>query len=1398
MIMDVIFDKIKGGKVLLLLGFLLVSVVKSKAQFDPNKYKFERLSVEDGLPHSDALASVQDKQGFVWIATNKGLCRYDGYQLKPYHLPQNDQLILPNDRIQSLYVGSDSLLWVGTESNGIYIYDPTKDGFQALDFTLVKTMVVLVKTLKSAHISCISSDTEGNLWVGTAKNGLYKLQRRNKTAITAIIQIAPARSNPNFQVSNIGIDAQDNILVGTSIGLFYALPRTNMLVNTPWFEAKYIDQLLIDQHKNIWVASENHLYWLPNQKGQYQKLYRLQSEYSEVYALHLDSYNNLWIGSETKGLVMIQSKPKTVAGELPLVEEKMIKFEDNETGGADFNLRRIRHIYEDKFKVLWISTQAGGVSKLDLQQKQFGQLCPDKIGSRFKPTHYIKAICKDEARQLLWIGTWGGIVSYDFRSKQYKKYHVQNANNRLFNFDVSVIVKDSRQDIWVGTNSQGLYKLGNDGQFYLVKHKLGKGIVSALCTDAYGQMWLAIPSVGICLFNPNDESIKPFFPVKTSIQPQEVTFFFYDSSKHLLWVASKQGLYKYQIQQGGIRFLHRFTHQEGDVQSLKNNYIWALQQDKKGNLWIGSIGGGLHKLYVNAQGKDVIQRYDAFLPEQDVEIILEDENGTLWIGGTGLYRFNPANNQYIRYDVNDGLQSNSFKVGAAWKAVDGTLFFGGINGVSYFQPNTIKINTFAPIPQIVGLRVGNKLVQVGDTLDGRVLLNKVIDKQTKIVLNYFENNFAIDFVGLNYTNPHKNIYAYRLIGLSDDWITTQQQRNVNFSNLAPGTYTFEVKVANGDGIWSKEPATLSLVVLPPWWQTWWAYLIYTLIVAGGLWIYYRITETQRKLKEQLLIESLKYEKEKELSEMKLSFFTNVSHELRTPLTLILGPIEELVTAIRSSSNGLSEKAYLVQRQTRKLLELVNQLLEFRKVESGLISMQYRKTEAITFLREIFWIFGIKGEELDIEYTLEMPDEEVYFYIDREKIEIVLLNLLSNAFKFTPAKGNITMRISVVGSSTQTTVWKNQQLNDNFLVISLKDTGIGIEAKELSKIFDPYYQAAHTESLKVMGTGIGLSLVKQFVKAHGGEISVSSTVGVGTTFTVHLPLGKEHISTQSLIKEEDVFMESITSSDGTTQADQSLFKTGHQSNWHVLIVEDNAEIRLYLQQLFEKVYQVSTATDGQEGYEKALSTMPDVIISDIMMPEVNGLELCKMIRNNPKTLHVPVLLLTARTASIHEIEGLEMGADDYISKPFNPHVLLTKVTTLLQNRLKIKEYYSKQILQEPTHIVIPDEERVFLEKAMRIVEENLENSAFNVQALLKELGMSQPVLYRKIKGITGKSVVEFIRDVRLKRAAQLLSTSNLRVSEVTGMVGIEDSKYFRQHFQELFGCSPSEYAKTNKK
>lgn len=1388
-------QKILSGNIwrqLFIKTFLVIFTCQNAfAQFDPNKYRFERLTVEDGLPHSDALASVQDHEGFIWIATNKGVCRYDGYQLKTYHLPKNDHIFLPNDRIKALHVSPNGFLWVGTESNGVYFYDKNIDKFKSIDLSSVdKSEQSLVSVFNKSDILCIESDGSGNLWCGTFGEGLFQLKQNSDGVITSIKQLnLEGEKSPHVRIINLGLDNQHRLWVGTNTGLYCGKTNTSNLLKSNIVANNSIQQFVIDRHKNLWIATRNQLFWLPS-KNLYKKIYTLQGQYEEVHSIHFDSYNNLWIGSEKDGLIMIPAKTSANPAELPIDEEKTIRFGQIETNNANYNLKRVRHIYEDKFRVLWISTQAGGINKLDLQQKQFGQLCPDKSGNGFKPTYYIKAIYKDEIAQKLWLGTWGGIVCYDFKTQKYTKFRIADSVNNEFNYDVSSIIKDSRNTIWVSTYSQGLFRLGNDQKFHRVTLKPSQNNISAISEDNLGQIWLGAPALGLCLFSPNDGNLKYGKKIGNLMPKVTIHNLLFDSKNQTLWLASKEGLLKFKVGRGNLTFLKKFSHEEGNSNSLKINYVWALCEDKKGNLWIGSIGGGLHRLYVNKDGKELIQRYDSILPEQDVESILEDDNGQLWIGGTGLYKFNPQTNKYIRYDVNDGLQSNSFKIGAAWKSDDGTLYFGGINGVSYFQPNTIKINSSVPIPRIIGLRVGNKQIGPGDTLDNRILLKNSIDNSTTITLRHDEKDFAIEFVGLNYTNPHNNIYAYRLLENNENWIVINQQRNVNFTHLASGKYTFEVKVANGDGVWSVDFARLEIIILPPWWQTWWAYLIYILIMTIGLWIYYQITETQRELKNQLLIESLKYEKEKELSEMKLSFFTNVSHELRTPLTLILGPIEELVTSIKAS-NGLSEKAHLIQKQTGKLLDLVNQLLEFRKAESGLLSVHYREIEAVGFLREIFLIFKLKAEELTINYQFETQEENVTLYADMDKLEIMIVNLLSNAFKFTPLKGSIDMLVLV---ERNLRISKTQANND-YLVIKVRDSGVGINPQELAKIFDPYYQVIHTESLKITGTGIGLSLVKQLVEAHLGEVKVNSKIGLGTEFSIYLPLGKKHLLKEEIVV-DDNFIQNVQISEIASEELRNfeLIKNASHQDLHILIVEDNSEIRQYLQQLFEKMYHVSIASNGQEGINKALQNVPDLIISDIMMPEVNGLELCKKLRQNPKTIHIPILLLTARTASIHEIEGLEMGADDYIYKPFNPHVLLTKVTMILLNRQKLREYYSKQLLLEPTQLIIPDEERLFLEKAMKIVENNIEASTFNVQALLKEMGMSQPVFYRKIKGITGKSGVEFIRDIRLKRAAQLLSTSNYRVSEVASMVGMEDLKYSRQHFQELFAVSPSEYSK----
>ncbi|PAC27077.1 hypothetical protein BWI92_24480 [Flectobacillus sp. BAB-3569] len=591
----------------------------------------------------------------------------------------------------------------------------------------------------------------------------------------------------------------------------------------------------------------------------------------------------------------------------------------------------------------------------------------------------------------------------------------------------------------------------------------------------------------------------------------------------------------------------------------------------------------------------------------------------------------------------------------------------------------------------------------------------------------------------------------------------------------------------GKEAWSAKPAEIKIRVLPPWYKTWWAFLIYALILFFAFKEYQKATLAKQALKNDVLMEKYKADQEKTLTDLKLRFFTNVSHELRTPLTLILGPIEELA----SSEHEKKDKIMLILQQTRKLLDLVNQLLDFRKAETGNMKILATFGNIIPMIEEVFLIFKLKAQESSIDYTMSLPQTTVELFFDSSKLEIILTNLLSNAFKYTPSGGKISLKTEIVGSSSEEAVFEGGRPSKNFLQISIQDFGVGMSVDELDKIFDPYYQASHTETLKIRGTGIGLSLVKQLVEAHKGSIEVESAIAKGTTFILKLPFSKKPLVENTEAEHHHEETKSLVEEVIPVVAPLEKFSA------KVLIVEDQEDLRAYLKQICEVSYEVATAVDGLDGWDKALEWQPDLIISDIMMPNSDGLELCQKVKQNPKTSHIPVFLLTARAAVTHEVEGLEMGADEYMAKPFNPLVLNAKIASILQNRSQLRSYYQKQILLEPSLPDIPDETKALLEKAMAIVEANLTNQDFTVQTLVKDMGMSQSAIYRQIKSITGQSLVEFIRDIRLKRAAQLLSNGNLRVTEVAMLVGIEDMKYFRKMFQQTYNVSPSEYAKQKK-
>ncbi|WP_022824503.1 hybrid sensor histidine kinase/response regulator transcription factor [Hymenobacter norwichensis] len=1382
----------------------------------PSEFRFEHLTVDQGLSHSDAMAVAQDQAGFIWVGTNHGLDRYDGYSLKQYSLPINRRNGISANRIKVLHVAPGGRLWVGTERAGLSLYDATADQLLNFDEDQVPARFrLLMRRMAQITVSSITSDKQGRLWVGTYMEGLFRLTFNKQGELTDLRQYAAPteHSQDNYRISHVVVDAEGKIWVGTyNHGLWVIRPENPDLALEPTGITEVIRALHLDLHNDLWIGTNSQVFWVSNANRRTVRelaAHPQTQSYPQLQSLLMDSFGRLWVGT-IYGLYVWEAG--TVTGAAPplrATSPTLLLPKDGEP--FTINSERIHQIFEDRNQVVWLCASAGGLNKVNLRQKPFGQLRRQLQGQATRSNNYVNALYVEEGRNMLWLATRNGVSGYDLARKTYRNYLNQTKGGHTRGVDVATIFQTSNGTLWFGTRGYGLRSLSPNGPrdklttYDKLPHgpDLSSTSVESIAEDRYGSLWVATFTAGLLHFSAEGKFLAAYQTGSSSLPTNNFTTLLYDKRQDILWASTTDaGLLKLRVTPNSLQLLKQFQYTPSAKDGLRVNYVWPLLLDRQGTLWIGTIGGGLHKLTTNAQGQEVIQSYRKWLPESDVESMLADDEGHLWIGGTGLYRFTPNTRHYLRYDVTDGLQSNAFKIGAAARAQDGTLYFGGINGISYFQPHAIQPNPLPPVVQITGLRIANQLVTVGKELNGRVVLTQPLSKPQTVVIKASENDFAVEFVGLNYANPQKNRYAYRLLGYNKGWVyPAPGQRTASFGNLPAGHYTLQVKASNGEGVWSKKTATMQFDVRAPWWKTGWAYLLYALAAVGAVALYRRFEMAQQQLKNRLVLEQFQAEKEKELTDLKLGFFTNVSHELRTPLTLILGPMEEIVRSGGAVAD-LRTRVQLMHKQARKLLDLVNQLLDFRKVESGNVPLRASYGNATRFLTEIYSFFQLKAQEREVDYRLELPDDAMLLYFDRSKLEIILTNLLANAFKYTRTKGRVELLAAVVGSPSHDAVYSSGRLTGNYLRINVTDTGVGIKASELEHIFDPYYQASHTNTLRMTGTGIGLSLAKQFAERHGGLLTVTSTQGIGTIFELRLPFGQKHLRPEDIQEEDDTFLLAASDDQPLHQLEADLLALPEAPAVpagppRLLVVEDNDEVRQYLQQLFEADYEVITAEDGLLGWEQTLAQLPDLIISDVMMPRSDGLELCQKIRQHPKTAHIPVLLLTARTAETYELEGLDMGADDYVSKPFNPTLLLAKVAALLRNRRKLHEFYQRQILLEPTEIVVADADRQFLETAMSVVERHLDDSEFSVQVLVKEMAMSQSVFYRRIKSITGQTAVEFIRDVRMKRAAQLLANTQLRVSEVAFQVGIEDAKYFRKAFQKIYTLSPSEYAKQHR-
>ena len=991
-------------------------------------------------------------------------------------------------------------------------------------------------------------------------------------------------------------------------------------------------------------------------------------------------------------------------------------------------------IVEDKDKNLWIGTNDGGLNLYNpITQRFTSYTLQEDESARGIGSNNIKAVYVDEKKSLVYIGTHAGGLSILHRnSGQVENFNQRNS--QLVNENVYAILPDGEGNLWLGT-------------------------LSALVR-----------------FNPEQRSFTTIEKEKdgTPVVSKQITTLFRDSHKRL-WIGGEEGLSVFK--QEGLDIQKASILPVSNVTKLFTNCIYEASN---GIIWVGTREG----FYCFNEKDKQIKRYNTTngLPNNVVYGILEDSFGRLWLStNRGISCFNPETEKFRNFTESDGLQSNQFNTASYCRTSVGQMYFGGINGITTFRPELLLDNPYTPPVVITKLQLFNKVVRPDDETG---ILTKNISETKSITLKSWQTAFSIEFVVSNYISGQHNTFAYKLEGYDKEWYYLTDSRTVSYSNLPQGTYQFLVKAANSDGKWNPIPTALEIIVLPIWYKTWWALLIFFATFAGFITFVFRFFWMRKSMEAQLEIERRDKEHQEEINQMKMRFFINISHELRTPLTLILTPLQEIINKI--SDRWTRNQLEYIQRNANRLLHLVNQLMDYRRAELGVFELKAKKGNAHQLIQDNFLFYDKLARHKKITYTLhsELEDKEVLF--DANYLELIVNNLLSNAFKYTESGQSITVTLKE---------------ENGWLLLQVSDTGIGIPINKQGKIFERFYQI---ESEHV-GSGIGLSLVQRLIELHHGRIELDSEENKGSTFSVYLPQDlsvykpSELASNNEQNEEEQVYS---TNSKAmyfidTEKVENESVESGDKKRGTILIVEDNNEIRRYLSNGLADLFNTLEAGNGEEALEKLKDNEVDVIVTDVMMPVMDGIKLCKNVKQNIRTCHIPVIILSAKTDIKDQMEGLQMGADDYIPKPFSLAILTTKIQNMMRTRRRMLDKYAKSLEVEPEKITFNAMDEALLKRAMAIVEKNMDNIEFSTDEFAREMNMSRSNLHLKLKAITGESTIDFIRKIRFNEAAKLLKDGRYTVAEVSTMVGFNTPSYFATSFKKYFGCLPTEYIKKSK-
>jgi len=1337
---------------LMLSALFFFAVPNSSAVEVVNNLSFDLFSQERGLSNNQIHCVLQDSKGWMWIGTSQGVCRFDGYRFTVFKSDPDDSTSLKGNLVRVIYEDSKGQLYIGTENGGLNKFDREKETFQHLFYSGNPSL------LRDVSVTAIHENSLG-LWIGTETN-LFLIEGKKK-----LTKIKPSNL-PGFSeyFRVIRTDQSGKMWIGTNRGAFIYHPQTNLAENL-----KLSDNV---SNEEIWEI-------LPDQDG------------------------TVWVGTYTSGMYSVDANT--------LLSKHVTLDPDNNRS------RTVRAISRDPNGKYWIGTR-GGLYLFDKIKGVIAKYYHDDREQKSLVNNSILCITKD-AKGNMWIGTRQGLNLLIEERINIQGYKSMLGDNRyLNNSEIYTFWVDPSGKIWIGTENGGINILDRKtGRFsYLVpqknnKNSLSSNCIKAITDDGNGNIWIGTYLGGLDLYNSKAGTFKHFRndpSNPSSLSDNRVWALLHDSNGNI-WVGTSRGIDKYNPVTG--EFLHYLNLVDGQqvnwLTEDRDHCLWigasemvvynpqnkkigrlnestrSMLEDSKHRFWITTLSHGI-ALYSKESG--VIKYYNEKngLANNQALAILEDDEHFLWISTTnGLSKFDPEKERFHNFSMKNGFQNDQFTYGAAYKLPTGELIFGGISGFNIFDPAKIKSSDyFAPIV-FTDLKISNKSVQISE--DGKGVLSKSISETDNIKLKYEQNSVELEFASFDYANIMGVQYSYYLEGFDKGWKDPSDKRLATYTNLNPGNYTFRVKTVSIDRQESNIGPILKIEVLPPVWQTWWFRILLFLTILGLLYWLISFLQNREKLKHNLLFEKLRAKKLHELDMMKLRFYTNISHEIRTPLTLILGPLEKLRnnTIPESEIPGHLE---IMQRNANQLHELINQLLDFRKMESGNLKLVLKRGDMVSFISGIVGSFEKFAEEKEIELKFNSLKKEIVTNFDEDKVAKIMNNLLSNAFKFTSKGGKVTVNMSLV-FDTEDQDAGNESTEKRMVEITVKDTGIGISESNLEKIFNRFFQVDQFSSQT--GTGIGLALTKELVKLHNGKIFVSSKQGKSSKFTVQLPFDDpKSVGTSA----DPVLAET----DG--EAVQNLLADDHSSELAIagqkimLLVDDNADVRYFIKSHFSSSYHILEARDGQEGWNMALKTIPNIIISDILMPDVDGFEFCRRIRKDERTSHIPILLLTALGSREHELEGLSLGADDYITKPFDLVILQTKIENILSVRQSLKQKYSGEMFLQPRNIILSSPDERFLQKAINVVENNISDPDLDIDRFAAEIGVSRMQLYRKLHAMTEMTVKEFVRDIRLKRAAQLLVQKKMNVSEVAYAVGFKDLSHFRKSFKQEFNMSASEY------